>query len=81
MASIRLRLLRAIAARGPIGDSVELTLDAGTDQHNLIHVLYGLNRLGLVRFRINKSGRRQHVQHVAITEPGLLELERLEGQE
>lgn len=77
--SIKHRLLRAIADDGPIGDSLELQPAAGTDQHNLIHVLYSLNRVGHIRFRLRWRGRKQLVTRIEITASGRAELERLEA--
>lgn len=69
--TIKERLLLAIAEAGLVDDSIELQPAAGVDQHNLIHVLYSLNRAGLVDFRIRKRARRQQlVQRIRLTGPG-----------
>lgn len=80
-ATIKDRLLTAIAAAGLVADSRDLQPAAGTDQHNLIHVLYSLNRVGLVSFRLRKRGRSQLVQRIELTDRGREAVAAIESKE
>src|SRR5512146_2532049 len=52
--SSRMRVLAAIVRRGRIDNPHELQLDAGTNTHHVVHLLYGLRDAGLIEFRTGK---------------------------
>jgi hypothetical protein len=80
--SLRIRLLKAIASESTV-DDVETLIklvrtgsnDAGTDPHNVVHLLWTLNKAGYIAFRENKSrksgAQNAHLERIRVTPRGL----------
>lgn len=70
MPTIKDRLLIGIADQGRVKRARDLQLPVGSDEHNIIHVLYALNKQGLIAFRLDKRGSTQEPQRIKLTPRG-----------
>lgn len=70
MTSIRDRLLIGIRQLPKNNQPNDLRLLVGSDAHNIVHVLYGLKREGLVAFREKKEGTLQMPVNIHLTKRG-----------
>jgi len=76
MTTIKDRILIAIPKLPPQNQAKDLQRLTGDDVHNLVHVLYSLNRHGLVGFRLTKQTRQQIPTNIRLTKQGEKYLEK-----
>jgi len=69
----RTRILRAVAENGPLGMSELAGLVPDVDRHNIMHLLYSMNRLGLVSYNESRNGTMKSLSRIACTEVGFKE--------
>lgn len=78
MPTAKERLLLATYKLGPrVPRARLLQLESEMDEHSLIHVLYSLNRQGLLAFRLDKRGTVQEPRNIKLTKRGLEAVEQL----
>lgn len=77
-ASLRRRMLLMVAEHGPFVDAPAL-LEAlqnpaqSTDLHSVVHMLYALNKSGLVKYRLSQAPRRNDLRNIEATRAGMSE--------
>jgi len=70
MTSIKDKIIIATSALPKQNQARDLELPVGADVHNIVHVLYSLNRHGLVGFRLSKNGSQQIPTNIFLTKQG-----------
>lgn len=70
MTTIKDRIIVGIPRLPKTNQAKDLERLTGDDVHNLVHVLYGLNRQGLVGFRLIKKTRQQIPTNIHLTKQG-----------
>lgn len=79
MPSTKEKLLLATYKLGPrVLRARELQLEIQLDEHSLIHVLYSLNRQGLLAFKLDKRGTVQEPRNIKLTKRGLEAVQQLQ---
>lgn len=53
-----------------ISQARELEPIVGTDEHNIIHLLHGLRKQGLISFRIDTRGKVKEPYKITLTKQG-----------
>lgn len=61
------RILAEIARRGRVTDPKELVLAAGTDVHHVVHLVWRLQKQGLITFRQEREGGRTVPRRIRLT--------------
>ena len=79
MSSIKTRLIQGIGLQ-VIDRPRKLQLQVGDDEHNIVHVLYRLQKQGLVEFRTRRSVHSpgMNLTHIRLTPKGREVYARLE---
>jgi hypothetical protein len=77
MPSIKDKVLIGISQLPKQNNPKDLQILTGNDMHNIVHIVYALNRQGLVGFRLNKR-RLQVPTNLYLTKQGQKYLERIE---
>ena len=70
MTSIKDKIIIATSVLPKQNQARDLELPVGADVHNIVHVLYSLNRHGLVGFRLSKNGSQQIPTNIFLTKQG-----------
>ena len=76
--TIKDRLLIGIVTMGRVDRPRDLRAYAQTDQHNLTHVLWGLQKQGLITFRETKSSTLTMLTAIKPTAKGISRVRSLE---
>lgn len=78
MTTVKQKILLGIAKKRQVDNPFDLQIDANTDMHNIVHVLYRLNRQGMISFKEIRDGTRQMPTKIVLTRVGEKEVRRLQ---
>jgi predicted transcriptional regulator len=70
MTKTKNKILIGLNNRGEANSARELEVLAGTDEHNLIHLLWALKKQGLIGFKVDKRGKVNEPRKIVITKQG-----------
>lgn len=71
MTTIKDRLILGIGRRQPVADPHDLKIDAQTGVHDIVHVLWRLQKDGMVIFQERKPGRSSSIpRNIELTPTG-----------
>lgn len=70
MPTVKHRVLVGLAILGTVKRPEELRIYADQDEHNIVHVLWRLQKQSLVTFKTDKRGKREGLTNVKLTPRG-----------
>lgn len=70
MSTIKHRILMGIAVLGTVKRPEELHPYAEADEHNIVHILWRLQKQGLTTHKTDKRGKREGLTNVRLTPQG-----------
>ena len=66
----RNKILIGLKTKGKVNQARELELIAGTDEHNIIHLLHRLRKQGLISFKTDTRGKVNEPYKITLTKQG-----------